>query len=88
MMSPVHVPRDGCQAVRPPPLSIPGPPHLCPESRSSPVPSFSLLPSLGLSILQVGNPGLEFREGEGHGRGVSVRLCPFAGLREPWVTFP
>lgn len=86
MMSPVHVPRDGCQAMRLPPPSIPS--HLCPESSSSPVPSLSPLPSLGLSILQVGNPGLEFCEGEGHGCGVAERLCPLAGLREPWVTFP
>lgn len=63
MMSPVHVPRDGCQAMRSPPLSIPS--HLCPESRSSPVPSLSPFLSLGISILQVGNPGLEFREGGG-----------------------
>lgn len=76
---------------RPPPLSIPPPPlppHLCPESDSNPVPSFPPLPSLGRSSLQVGNPGLEFCEGEGHGCGVAQRLCPFAGLREPGVTFP
>lgn len=69
-MSPVHVPWDSCQAMRPPPLSIPAPsPHhnLRPESSCSPVPSFSLLPSLGLSVLQVGNPGLEFLRGRGTG---------------------
>lgn len=64
MMSPVHVPRNCCQAMRPPPLSIPAP-HLCPNFRSSPVPSFPPFPSLGLSIQQVGNPGLEFCRGEG-----------------------
>lgn len=87
MMSPVHVPWDGCQAMRPPPVSIPAP-HLCPESSSIPVPSFPSLPSLGLSIPQVGNPGLEFCEGEGHGCGVVERLYPFAGLRELWIAFP
>lgn len=71
MMSPVHVPRDGCQAMRSPPPSIPS--HLCPESSSRPVPSLSLLPSLGLSILQVGKPGLEFCEREGHSCGVAER---------------
>lgn len=69
MMSPVHVPRDGCQAMRSPPLSTPS--HLSPESRSIPVPSLSPFLSLGISILQVGNPGLEFCEGEGRGCGVA-----------------
>ena len=66
----VHVPWDSCQALRPPPLSIPAPsPHhnLRPESSCSPVPSFPLLRSLGLSVLQVGNPGLEFLRGRGTG---------------------
>lgn len=53
--------------------------HLRPESSSRPAPSLSLLPSLGPSILQVGNPGLEFCEGEGHSCGVARRLCPSAG---------
>lgn len=69
MMSPVHVPRDGCQAMRSPPLSTPS--HLSPESRSIPVPSLSPFLSLGISVLQVGNPGLEFCEGEGRGCGVA-----------------
>lgn len=90
MMSPVHVPWDGGQAggLLPFPFRLPLPPHLCPESSSNPVPSFPPLPSPGLSSLQVGKPGLEFWEGEGHGCGVAQRLWPFAGLREPGVTFP
>lgn len=69
MKSPVHVPRTGCQAMRPPPLSIPAPtPPLLPRVQlhsSTTVPSFPPLPYPGPSILQVGNPGLEFCEGEG-----------------------
>lgn len=58
--------RNCCQAMRRPPLAYPAP-HLCPNFRSSPVPSFPPFPSLGLCIQQVGNPGLEFCKGEGTG---------------------
>lgn len=71
---------------RPPPLPTRRP-HPCPESSSNPVPSFPPLPSLGLSGLQVGNPGLEFWEGEGHGCGVALRLCPLAGSGNPGSLF-
>lgn len=37
-----------CQAMRPPPLSIPAP-NLCPNFRSSPVPSFPPFPSWALA---------------------------------------
>lgn len=45
------------------------------------------LSSLGLRALQVGNPGLEFCEGAGHGVWCSGKTLPLCWLREPWVTF-
>ena len=71
-------------------LSIPAPsPHHTPRPESSynPVPSFFPLPSLGLSVLQVGNPGLESCEGEGHGCGV-VDFAPLLGEAKPGSLFP
>lgn len=88
MMSPVHVPRDGCQAVRPPPLSIPGPPTSALSPGPAPCHLFPFSLPLALASCRWETLAWSFVRGEGHGRGVSVRLCPFAGLREPWVTFP
>ncbi|XP_024604177.1 uncharacterized protein LOC112401882 [Neophocaena asiaeorientalis asiaeorientalis] len=71
-------------------LSIPAPsPYHTPrpESSCNPVPSFFPLPSLGLSVLQVGNPGLESCEGEGHGCGV-VDFAPSLGEAKPGSLFP
>lgn len=99
MMSPMHVPRDSCQAMRPPPLSILAPrtpSHLCPESSCSPVPSSPPPPSLASASCRWETLAWSFVRGRGKGVSWWKDFAPLLGLEDPgslflrlaWKNFP